>query len=242
MTPVRTRIDDVCLSDYALDRRISGELEDAEEAAARAHLESCARCRGRLETFEAERASFDVPLELPSKRLRWGGRIGGATFALAAAAAVMLALGKGPSPKSDGVRTKGGEATLGFYVHHANAVRAGGPDERVVPGDGLRFVVGAHEARWLAVLSVDGAKHASTYYPAGPEAALVGPGSEIALPSSTVLDDTLGPETIYGIFCPTTFPVEPLRRALEAAPDERPFPAGCSIEALHLRKEASSTP
>lgn len=242
MIPRGRKIDEACLSDYTFDRHMAGELDGAEDAAARAHLETCTRCRERLAALEIERSEFDVPLQLPRKRTHWGVRIGGVASVLAAAAALVLVLGRRPKPAHDEVRTKGAEAGLGFYVHHAGAVRAGGPDERVVPGDGLRFVVSTREPRFLAVLSVDGAKRASTYYPADANAALVGPGSELALPTSTELDDTLGSETIYGVFCPTAFLVEPLRHALEIRPTERPSPPGCTVETLHLHKEAAQAP
>lgn len=241
---LRTRVDEACLSDYALDRRLAGELDEREEAAAHAHLQNCTRCNDRVLTLEAARASFDVPLSLPRKRANanWGLRIGGAAGALAAAAALVLALGNRPSSTTDDVRTKGSDAKLGFYVHHDGVVRAGGPAERVVPGDGLRFVVTTREPRWLVVLSVDGAKRASTYYPASPYAVRVDTGAEVALPASTVLDDTLGPETIYGVFCPKEFPVEPLRQALEVAPNAPAFPPECTASTLALQKEAPPKP
>jgi hypothetical protein len=87
------------------------------------------------------------------------------------------------------------------------------------------------------VLSLDGAKQASVYYPDSAMAAVAKRGAEIALPSSTVLDDVLGPETIYGIACVGAFQVEPLRRELEISGRVSP-PAGCEIESLSLRKGA----
>jgi hypothetical protein len=100
----------------------------------------------------------------------------------------------------------------------------------------------AREARYLAVLSVDGAKHASTYYPDSRLAARQEPGREAALPSSTVLDDTLGAETVYGVSCPRPFDVETLREALARAPNRAPALEGCDVDVIPLHKEAPSGP
>jgi hypothetical protein len=145
-------------------------------------------------------------------------------------------------PKETGLRSKGSGWRLGFYVSHSGAVREGAAGERVEPGDALRFTYSATEARYVAVLSVDGAKRASTYYPATGAATREEPGAEVALPLSTVLDDTLGEETIYGVGCLQPFDVEAVRRSLERAPDRAPALAGCNIDTLVLRKEGHHRP
>jgi hypothetical protein len=175
------------------------------------------------------------------------GRIAGA---LALAAALVLFLTFRGGGGDEGTRTKGGKTKLGFYVNHGGNVRLGGPDEHVVPGDGLRFVVTTGESAFLAVLSVDGAGHVSSYYPASLHegtAAGAGPvaaGHDVALPLSTTLDETLGSETIYGVFCSEDFEIEPMRRALEATGGKNPpqVGPGCTVEVLAIHKEASSPP
>ncbi len=102
-------------------------------------------------------------------------------------------------PADPGTREKGSGGIVGVYVNHDGVVRLGGADERVEPGDGLRFVYTARDERYLAVLSLDGAKHGSVYYPPGGVAARMPAGSGVGLPASTVLDDVLGVETVYGI-------------------------------------------
>ncbi len=227
-----------CLSDFAIDRWVAGEIRDAELAAFEQHTGTCAACRGRAEEIRRERDSFAhaaPPLKLPARRrpspvrFLWGG--GG----LLAAAAAFLLLARHPD---DGTRLKGGAASLGFYVSHRGEVRQGTTGERVEPGDALRFAVTTKEPRYVAVLSVDGAKHASTYFPDAviPSASDAVSGVATALPSSTVLDDALGDETLYGVFCPRPFDPEPLRKALEAAPNRAPSPDGCSVDAVHLLK------
>ncbi len=233
---------EACLSDFALDRRLAGELDEQEEREARAHLETCDRCAGRFGELARERDAFraePVPpaFETPSRRKASRARLVAATSVLAMAAAILLFVRFRPG---DGTRPKGDAVRLGFYVKHGESVRLGGSGEHVAPGDALRFVYTARRTRHLAILSVDGARHATVYYPSGGAAAPAPPGDEVALPVSTVLDDALGEETIYGVFCPDAFAVEPLRLALEVSPDHAPLAPGCVVEKLTLRKDATS--
>jgi anti-sigma factor RsiW len=241
-----------CFSDFALDRRLAGELEEAEREALDRHATVCERCGHRLEELSREREAFarearplalapmsktcDAQRSRPQAVVTW---LFGAGAAVAAAAAVVLLVRGEP----DTTRTKGHSAALGFYVSHAGAVRPGAPGERVEPGDALRFVATTRETRYLAVLSVDGAHRVSVYYPEGTSAALIAPGESVALPVSTVLDDTLGDETLYGVFCPHPFDVEPIRQAIAAAP-EQPLaaPAECVVDSTRLRKQAPAPP
>ncbi len=159
-----------------------------------------------------------------------------------AATLAMLVLFAQKKDRDGDTRTKGALIGFRFFVDHAGKVRPGGLNERVEPGDALRFVFSTREARYLAVLSVDGARHASTYYPVAGAPARGAAGVEVPLPVSTALDDTLGPETIYGIACPTPFDVEGLRGALEGAPDQPPELVGCDVQAIVLHKEAPLSP
>lgn len=234
---------EACLSDFALDRRLAKELEGEEAAAADTHIAECTRCEGRAAELLRERDEFAKAapaLRAAPRRLRFTGR---AASALALAAAVVLFVAfRGPRPDTSGTRTKGDGAKLGFYVNHNGSVRLGGPNERVAPGDGLRFVVSAREERYLTVVSVDGMRHVSVYYPSETDAARVAAGENVALPQSTTLDDTLGDETIYGIFCEKPQAVEPLRRAMEVSPERPPVMQGCTVDTLHVHKEAPAPP
>ncbi len=242
-----------CLSDFMLDRRLAGELDVHDEAAARTHLDGCARCAQRYEEVVRERDAFmaePLPSQLrahasagaapvsrpgPSASRR---RLFAATGVLATAAALVLfVLRFHASQPLEDTRTKGSSAKLGFYVKHGEHVRLGTSGEHVLPGDAVRFVYATPVAAYLAVLSVDGARRASVYYPSSPTSAPVAAGDGVALPVSTVLDDTLGAETIYGVFCPEPFAIEPLRAAVEAAPDRRPAPPGCDVEKVTLQKD-----
>jgi hypothetical protein len=160
-------------------------------------------------------------------------------LAVATLALVLVVRKSDPDGKT---RTKGALVGFRFFVDHAGRVRAGGPDERVEPGDALRFVFSTRGTRYLAVLSVDGARRASTYYPVSGSPPRASPGVNVPLPVSTVLDDTLGRETIFGIACPASFDVEGWRRALERAPDWPPAPVDCDVEMIVIHKEAPLAP
>ncbi|XYH94073.1 zf-HC2 domain-containing protein [Sorangium sp. So ce1128] len=138
-----------------------------------------------------------------------------------------------------GTRTKGGDGRIGFYVARGEGVVPGGPGEVVHPGDRLQFTYSAAEAGYFALLSVDGARKASIYFPAGPAAAPIQPGEEVPLPSSVVLDETLGAEILYGLFCGAPVDLEPFRAALESAPERPPAPAGCRVDRVLIDKRAA---
>ncbi|WP_437587258.1 DUF4384 domain-containing protein [Sorangium sp. So ce1000] len=166
-----------------------------------------------------------------------------AASALAAAAALFFfrfyAAPEGRDAEIPGERIKGAER-IGFYVKRGGSVLPGGAGERLHPGDAIQFTYSSTEARYLVILSVDGASQASVYYPSGPVAARIEPGREVLLPQSTVLDETLGTERIFGLFCSEALAVEPLRAALAAHPDAPPAPPGCDVDALTAEKVAAS--
>ncbi|KYG02418.1 hypothetical protein BE21_05215, partial [Sorangium cellulosum] len=176
------------------------------------------------------------------------------TAALGAAAVLAVALNVGvqppddprgddraarPPPAEQGARIKGGSGRIGFYVARGDALAPGGPGEVVHPNDRLQFTYSTVDAGFFALLSVDGARKASVYFPAGDVAAPIEPGEQVPLPSSVVLDETLGAETVYGLFCESPVALEPLRAALEAAPERPPAPEGCRVDRVSLDKRAA---
>jgi len=244
MTPPRTRPEG-CLTDFAFDRRLAGELAAEEAAAATAHLATCPRCSARAEALLRARDAFAMAapaLCLPMKKAT-SRRLPASLYAgLAMTATVLLFLEFRPQPEL-GTRAKGRGPRIDYYVSHADVVRHGVVADHVAPGDRIRFVVAATAATEVAILSVDGAKNVSVYYPSGTDSAAVAAGDGVALPESTTLDATLGDEAIYAVFCPKSFAVAPLRALLEAAP-AGPLAVGngCSVDVIRWRKDASLAP
>jgi hypothetical protein len=236
-----------CLSDLALDRLLAHEGGSIMQNT-REHIATCERCRTRMEALRCERDAFvahgpslDVRRgDERSRRASAWRRAGGAALILAAAAVFVLWLRPRDRDGIGETQLKG-HAHLGFYVKHHDVVTLGTPGQCVQPGDSLRFVYTSAEPVYFAILSLDGAGHASAYYPISRLAERVEPAVARPLESSTVLDDTLGNEHIYGIFCRSAIALEPLRSALEAKgtlPEEH----GCDVDMITIRKEHCSMP
>jgi hypothetical protein len=221
-----------CASDLRLDQLMRGELAGDAERDTRAHVDGCAPCRARLAELEAARAKFRAappPLKRPAPARRW--RWAAAGGVLAAAAAVLLYVGLEQPP---GERSKG-RSRFGLVVEHDGKQRRGRPGERVAPGDTLQFVYTSDARFYGAVLSVDGARHVSRYFPDGGEAAELLPGAQATVPRSTVLDETLGRETLFALDCDREVALAPLEAALAADASRLEAP-GCRVERFEIEK------
>ncbi|XXY52105.1 zf-HC2 domain-containing protein [Sorangium sp. So ce269] len=227
----------------------------------------CAARFAALDAGRAAFLADPPPLRLPAppraaapavRRPRAWALVPAVTAALGAAAVLALVLRTRPPAGStgdagptggdrgarvpqaaQGTRTKGGDGRIGFYVARGEGAVPGGPGEVVHPGDRLQFTYSAAEAGYFALLSVDGARKASVYFPAGAAAAPIQAGEEVPLPSSVVLDETLGAETLHGLFCSAPVDLEPIRAALESAPERPPAPAGCRVDRVLIDKRAA---
>jgi hypothetical protein len=231
-----------CVSDLRFDAWLAGELSAPDEASMSAHVASCARCRERQEGLVDARARFEmsaaasVPAFLRPERKRtrlprWAAGLS----ALALAAALLLVLL--PQRESRGVRVKGSDQ-VSFFVKRGDTVQRGAREQRVRPGDKLRFTYTATSPRYLAILSVDAANEVSVYYPPGEHAARIAPGVEVALPNAVELDGVLGQERVFALFCETDQALAALSAQLRRAPQAFQAPPSCSLDSLLLTKEA----
>jgi len=236
-----------CVSDLRFDRMFAGELGDEETRAIAAHVASCATCRARRQELGQARASDEAAAAaetgaLHARAARSGRkpftRIASGALALAAlAAGVWLAVAPAREPSAE-LRWKGRHG-FGFYVQRGAAVYRGAPGERLLPGDRVRFVARSGEPRYLAVLSLDGAQRATVYYPTGSRAAALAPSEgEQALPASVRLDEVLGPEQLYALFCSEPIALEPVRAALAQQRAAFVAPADCELERMLVHKAA----
>ena len=240
-----------CLSDLVLDRLLARECSVEEETSAKAHIDGCQVCRGRLAEFSKDCEVFaarEPPLPVlsamrprrPAQSTRSAWAIASAVVSMAAG--VVLFVRSRSSEGTDSSTRLKGSSHIGFYVKHGDNVSRGVPGQRVEPGDALRFVYSSPEPRYLAVLSVDAAGRASIYVPDAATATRVDRAVDVPLPSSTVLDATLGVEHLYGIFCLQPIELEPVRRALEATPERPPVADGCEIDTVDIRKDPPVAP
>jgi hypothetical protein len=205
-----------CVSDLALDQRLSAELSAAEADALDAHLVTCVRCRMRHELMERQRAEFlaqtpswqqfDAQQRAPRRsRLPRIGAFG----ALAAAAAVLLFVQTNDGSLLDS-RTKGAPS-LGFYIKRGSQVIRGASGEIVHPGDVLRFTYTTERPRYLALLNTDS--------------------------STATIDAQLGTERVFAVFCDAPLALEPVRLQLEVE-GALPTLPNCSTDMLVLDKRS----
>ncbi len=247
-----------CSSDLRMDRFLAGELTEAEQTAFSRHVASCGRCAGRLASISAERARLDerAPAFLtaaaaqPLANASLSGaappsvwrKAAPALTILAAAAAVVLWVARPdralpPVVSGETTQAKGG-SRIGFYVARGEELELGSSGDPVFPADRLQFYYSTDSAGYLALVSVDGARVVSVYFPSGPKAELVRAGREVALPRSWILDQTLGDELVWGLFCDKAIELESVRTALEASPTSAPRVPGCHVDGLRLVKRA----
>ncbi len=236
-----------CLSDLVLDTLIAGDLSPELSASARSHAGACEACRMRWLELSSQ-AESPLPALSPGRAARGvapapvtpSRRRGVASalprwLALAAAVSALLLFGRFALREDalPGERLKGG-GRLGFFVQRGAEVSRGGPGELLHPGDALQFTFFAPGAGYLVVLGRDASGAVSVYYPSAPAAAPVVAGEQ-TLPASTLLDHTLGAETIEAVFCTSQLEVEAVRGARQARKLEVD---GCSVDTLQIVKEA----
>ncbi len=262
--PQRTRSAS-CLSDLTLDRLRVGELSEASEAEAQRHLAQCSRCESRLASIEADAAEASLPpLSLPEtsaapapseRRRTW--RV--AAMTMAAAAAVVLVVWPrgetgiesdppstspslddgaiGAEPSSVGTQAKGSGPRLHLYVRREGSVVESSAVDHWRPGDVLGFTYSSTKSLHLAVLGRDALGTVGVYYPAGPSAVQIEPGDDVAFGDGIELDDTLGQEVVYGVFCERAVAVDELREAVERS-REPVLPPDCALVTIAADKRA----
>ena len=241
-----------CMSQLAIDEWNTGDdSADAHREHAE-HLANCDRCRQRVADSAAQSEAFlrwAPKLEVLAKVAagapaaestrtatvsRFPRRALAVATSLAVAAAALLIAR--PSTDVPGTRTKG-SARLGVYIQRDGHVRRGGTGDSVRPGDTLRFVYTSSAAYHLAVFGDDG-RGLTQYHPAaGEQAVRASVGSDVALDFGVELDDSLGTETFYAVFCSGAVSTKAIAAALSRE-HPRALPTGCFVDSLQLRKEA----
>ncbi len=190
----------------------------------RAHLESCAQCRGLFE--EAQQSQNQVRATvLPRTReavveragrernpLRRFLRLQFVGPLVAAAAAVALVVGvRGPAEPD--ILLKGGPS-LQLFARKGDAVVAVGPETVLGAGDRVRFVVDPGDERYLIIASIDSREVVSIYFPSeGTQSGQV-PAGKAELPGSIELDDAPGTERVFALFSREPLALEQVKALL----------------------------
>ena len=226
------------VSDLRWDRWLAGELPREDAAAAVAHAESCERCGARMRELTAARDAFrDRPFPIALKRRRRGVWLGAAATLAAAAAAAVLVLR--PGNPDGGERTKGGGPELVLVAARgANGLAVLSSGDVVHAGDSLQAGYASERDGFGAVLARDGAGGVFAYVPSRGDLMVALPaGDARSFPESTVLDDVVGTERVWLVWCELPHALAPLLGELRTS-GELATPAGCHVRRLELAKRA----
>jgi len=232
-----------CITDLRFDAWYAGEISGAAREAFDLHVASCRRCQKRQSELAAEREAFlainprlvKPPWRTPpERRKRWAM----ATMTIAASAAALIALYIRPNftEISQTVRLKGG-AHIGFFVQRGDMYERATPVYTVHPEDRVRFIYSSPRPAYLAIYGVDTRGTVSVYFPASDSSERVRAGSDVALKSAVELDEVLGLERIYALFCQSAFQIAEPKNKLAAQQMLEPVP-GCHVDTLTWNKEA----
>lgn len=248
------RISSDCLSDLQLDWFAQARMETG---GVLAHLGECTRCKERLALFRTAReqsaSSVESLLHLAKARVQhqelastsrwWWIGLGIACTVAAVAMFFVVTRGKNYtedgkeqvarhdiSPNQPGVRSKG--TAMRFFWRRDGQVTKGASQEVLRAGDALRFVITTGTETHFLLIGVEEFGRISAYYPFGGSGSLVvGPGSDIALPDSLVLDESKETEHFIGFFSDQPIVFDDLSDAVQAALAETQN-VGASLDAL----------
>jgi hypothetical protein len=231
-----------CVTDLTFDAWFAGELRDGARTVAEAHLEHCARCQARRASLGDERAAFIARSPHPVlrhrrvlRRVPW--RLAGGALAATAALLVMVRLEHLEHPETQArpaVQLKG-TARIGFFIQRDGHAERGSPGQRVAPGDQIRFDYTSDRPMYLAIYSRDTAGTVSVYFPAGEMAQRISEGYGALLPSAVELDEVLGAERVFALFCQTSFRVTGPQRLLVEEGTLR-APPDCRVDTFSWTK------
>ena len=199
------------LSSLALQQIVAREMAGARRDHALAHLAACEHCRSRRTELEGDVERFPREIDVPGAvdalvravapaPRRWYRRpsFAAATVGVAACAVLIVRLADpGSMGRPPEARPKGG---LGFEVIRRDLrgrVETVASEDRLCPGEAIRFRVMSREPGFVAIVGVDAAQSVTPY---GSLPALAG-GVPRVLDGSIILDDTLGPERIIAVVC-----------------------------------------
>lgn len=179
-----------------------GELTGEGLARARAHLDTCPTCAGRLRAQQAERQVFVARPVPPLIRrattppsTRWWTWL--APALLAALAVVVVRVAQAPQPAAIGepapeVRFRGSLPTIEVWVRGERGARALAPGERVGPGSTVQLVYDPQGASAVALAGRDGSGTVQVYTTRAP----TGIGL-VQAPFALTLDDTPGDQELF---------------------------------------------
>ncbi len=224
---------DVCPRRYELVRVVVGEADAAEGDAVLGHAASCPRCRNMLEHLTKQRDEYKDrhPFEMrfqdildTASHRRHRRQLIFRLAPIASAACGLLLLGifviGGDSPRTE-IRTKGGTkggVSLDYRVRLDNGHRAGKEGEILHENDQIQFTYRADESSYLFLVSIDERGRVNNFNHQSSQNSLpIKPGGRHHVEGSIILDDSKGPERVFGIFSDRILQWEDVKTAAEQA-------------------------
>lgn len=245
------------IPDWVLERHLAGEQVDGYPPAA---ITADPEAMRRLERLRAENAELlaalparDVVREV-QRRHRTGGPPASRTkfgwtpwVSLAVAATLVVLIAPrvgGDVPATDTERPKGLAPHLELFRKAGELTEALSPDEDVLAGDVLQLRIIGVDARYAAVVSLDGAGAVTLHAPAAPGSAIALPqGGVQVLDRAYALDDAPQFERFILVTSASPFDaalVVEAARAVGADPSTSlPLPQGLQQSSFVVRKEGS---
>lgn len=239
------------LSSETIDLLLLAALPAEETNSAKAHLDECERCRSRWRELNEDKQRFEqfvfartlpkVEARARAQRSPWAWFrpwMGLPAVGLAAAAVAVVVLTGGGTQTEDEVYVgvKGQVPSLSVYAQRG----AGGSFEvargaTLMPKDRIRFAVNPGNAKYLLIVSKDGAGAFSVYHPYGAtESVRLEAGRRVELEEAVELDETPGRERLIAVF--SEAPVKAADLELAMKQSDEPKLAGATVVTLDFVK------
>jgi Putative zinc-finger len=251
---------------FALSQYVAHDLPTEEQQRVATHLSGCESCRALLQQIEQDQADY-AELGQEHYNVAWRHAVTQTTEASdaqqarrrplfpllwkvllpVAAAALVAALLvprlMTPPPRQPQYKGYKGGLSLQIIAKRKDRQFVVADNQRLCPGDALRFsVTAAGHKSHLVVVSLDRANTLSTFYPnettppdllarSGQTVKLTGPGRHV-LPGSIILDRSQGREVIVILAAPKPFDPRPLQQRIQKLFKQDP----CAAEVLDAKK------
>jgi len=215
LASLQDRQEELCVSDYEMDRLLVGELDRAEVDAVRTRIEGCAHCARRFESLQRSHRELRPPahrfVALPARSTIWAS-----VSALAVAAAAIFMVQRDHTGSDSGVIRLKGSDRFGYTVVAPDGRIRGDQSSGVAaPGDELQWHFRTVRDAYVAVLSRAEDGRVSVYFPEEATTAPLDGGAERVLPTAIRLDGELGQEVVVGVVCTEPTRLETLQAAVE---------------------------
>jgi hypothetical protein len=175
------------------------------------HVESCPNCQAIVEEILSKRQAFldEYPYSRfqasltareneSRQRYRW---LRLAPIASAAVLLLVIALSIGTLTTDKPTIRMKGSAHLSFFVQRDGKVEEGISGGTYYENDRIQFVYSSVNFKYLFLFSVDQNGRISNFnHLSSAHSVAIQPGNKQVLEGSIILDDSLGPERIFGIF------------------------------------------